>query len=350
MNSQTTFIKRLAFTPGEPAGIGPDLCILLAQQALPYELVVFADPDLLAARAKMLKLPLSLQPCNLTSAPEPTSAKQLKIVPVPLRESCQAGQLNKANAPYVLNCLDQAISVCAHSQASPQEKLCHALITGPIQKSVINEAGIAFSGHTEYLAKQLNCKRVVMMLASQDLKVALATTHLPLRDVADAITQVLIIETMQILHRDLQQKFGIPQPKILVCGLNPHAGENGHLGREEIDILIPALKQLQQQGIHCSEPLPADTLFTRQHLNQADAVLAIQVGELHVGVRRQQLAARVVVDHHLSPAKRPVGARPDQAHRRPSRPWRPHHVAGCRKPLCHSHFSLSVFRPATSPS
>jgi len=273
-------IKRLAFTPGEPAGIGPDLAVLLAQQAYQqddYELVTFADPELLEMRAQALKLPLTLRSVNLNFPPQKLAPYELGVVPIRLSEPCTAGQLNAANAAYVLNCLDQAIESC-------QKKWCDAIVTGPVQKSVINDAGIVFSGHTEYLAQKASCSRVVMMLATPGtstptdtgLKVALATTHLPLKDVSAAITENLLTEIITILNYDLKLKFGLNDPKILICGLNPHAGEGGHLGREEIEIIEPTLQKLsKQKNIHCIGPLPADTLFTPKYLDNADAVLAM---------------------------------------------------------------------------
>ncbi len=280
LRGSTYLIKRLAFTPGEPAGIGPDLAVLMAQQAYQqndYELVIFADPELLEMRAQALKLPLSLRSVDLHSPPKKLAPYELGIVPIRLSEPCTARQLNKANAGYVLKCLDQAIESC-------QKKWCDAIVTGPVQKSVINDAGIAFSGHTEYLAQKASCSRVVMMLATPGtsttadvgLKVALATTHLPLKDVSAAITESLLIEIITILNNDLKIKFGLSKPKILVCGLNPHAGEGGHLGREEIEVIEPALQILsKQKNIHCIGPLPADTLFTPKYLNDADTVLAM---------------------------------------------------------------------------
>lgn len=273
-------IKRLAFTPGEPAGIGPDLAVLLAQQAYQqnnYELVTFADPELLEMRAQALKLPLTLRSVDLNLPPKKLAPYELGVVPIRLSDPCTAGQLNTANAPYVLNCLDQAIESC-------QKKWCNAIVTGPVQKSVINDAGIVFSGHTEYLAQKASCSRVVMMLATPGtstpsgtgLKVALATTHLPLKDVSAAITENLLTEIITILNHDLKLKFGLNDPKILICGLNPHAGEGGHLGREEIEIIEPTLQKLsKQKNIHCIGPLPADTLFTPKYLDNADAVLAM---------------------------------------------------------------------------
>ena len=261
-------IKRLAYTPGEPAGIGPDLAIIHAQQANSYELTVFADPQLILARAQQLKLPITLKYIDLNAQPRVLSAHELGIVPISLAAPAIAGTLNEVNAHYVLQCLDAAIASC-------QSQTSQAMITGPIQKSIINDAGIAFSGHTEYLADKTQREKVVMMLATQGLKVALATTHLPLKDVAAAITEQSLTAVIKILHHDLVHKFGIDNPKILVCGLNPHAGEGGHLGREEIDIIIPTLTKLAAENIHCIGPLPADTLFTPKHLAAADCVLAM---------------------------------------------------------------------------
>jgi 4-hydroxythreonine-4-phosphate dehydrogenase len=261
-------IKRLAYTPGEPAGIGPDLAIIHAQKANDYELTVFADPELILARAQQLKLPITLRYIDLNAEPKALAAHELAIVPVPLAAPAIAGILNKTNAEYVLECLDRAIESC-------QEQLSQAMVTGPIQKSIINDAGIPFSGHTEYLAEKTKRNRVVMMLATEGLKVALVTTHLPLKDVAAAITERTLTEVIKILHHDLVYKFGINKPKILVCGLNPHAGEGGHIGREEIDIIIPTLAKLANDKINCIGPLPADTLFTPKHLESCDCVLAM---------------------------------------------------------------------------
>lgn len=254
----------LALTPGEPSGVGPDLLIQLIQQPQGQELVAFADPDLLVQRAAQLGLPLSL----IEPRQQPLAAGELAVVPVPMAVPAVAGQLDQRNAQYVLDCLDRAIDAC-------QTKSCQALVTGPVQKSVINDAGIPFSGHTEYLAMKTSTARVVMMLATSELRVALATTHLPLREVANAITTDLLNEVIDILYRDLEHKFGVSKPKILVCGLNPHAGEGGHLGHEEINIITPVLQQWRDRGIHIVGPLPADTLFTTKNLEGADAVLAM---------------------------------------------------------------------------
>lgn len=259
---------RLALTPGEPAGIGPDLAVQLAQSERTDEIVVIADPELLQARARQLGLPLELREFNPADTAQPQGPGELTVAPVPLREPCQPGVLNPANSAYVLQTLDFAIAGC-------QAETFQGLVTGPVHKGVINEAGIPFSGHTEYLADKTGTPRVVMMLATEGLRVALATTHLPLRDVADALNETLLTEVLDILHGDLQRDFGIAEPRILVCGLNPHAGEGGHLGREEIDLIEPVLEKQRAKGQTLIGPLPADTLFTPRHLEQADAVLAM---------------------------------------------------------------------------
>lgn len=259
----------LALTPGEPAGIGPDLCIALAQASLPANVVVIADPALLLQRAAQLQLPLNIrayEPGKSSDGMLPPAT--LRVLSIPLRASVTAGKLNVANAHYVMQTLQRAVDGCQRGEFA-------GLCTGPVQKSIINEAGYAFSGHTEFLAEQSHTPRVVMMLATPALRVALATTHLPLAQVPAAITGELLREVLAILHHDLQHKFGIAAPRILVAGLNPHAGENGHLGREEIDIIAPVLAQLRNEGMQLQGPLPADTLFTPRHLQEADAVLAM---------------------------------------------------------------------------
>lgn len=266
-------IKRLLYTVGEPAGIGPDLAILTATEPFQsaqsdYELAVISDTDLLLERAEILKKNIRLREVDPDQAPQPSKPGELAVISSKLNSPVEIGRPSTANALGTLQTLDTAIALC-------QEKLAHALVTGPIQKSIINDAGISFSGHTEYLAEKTNTKQVVMLLATSGLRVALATTHLPLKDVASAIQKDSLKTTLQILHNDLQQKFGIRQPRILVCGLNPHAGEGGHLGNEEITTIIPALEELKTKGINCIGPLPADTLFTPKHLDNADAVLAM---------------------------------------------------------------------------
>ncbi|MGK0441715.1 MAG: 4-hydroxythreonine-4-phosphate dehydrogenase [Pseudohongiellaceae bacterium] len=259
---------RIAITAGEPAGIGPDLCIQLAQQSFIDELVVIADPELLSARAKQLQLPLTIRLLDKNSHPRSNKAGELCVLPVRLMSSCEPQRLNPANAQYVLNTLQAAIDGCL-------DKTFAAMVTGPVQKSIINEAGIPFSGHTEFLAQQTNTPHVVMMLATEGLRVALVTTHLPLSAVPAAITPALLNSVTHILYRDLQQHFGIAEPNIIVLGLNPHAGEGGHMGREEIDIIEPCLEQLREQGLTLQGPLPADTAFNEKYLKSCDAVLAM---------------------------------------------------------------------------
>ena len=261
-------VYRIALTPGEPAGIGPDLVITLAQEAQQHEIVAIADPQLLQTRAQQLGLPLRLREIDLHEKPRASVAGELAVLPVALAQAAVPGKLNVSNAPYILQTLDAAITGCMAGHFA-------ALVTGPVQKSVINDAGIPFSGHTEYLAEKTNTPKVVMMLATEGLRVALATTHLPLKDVAAAITDDELTQVTEILQRDMQLQFGIEQPRILVCGLNPHAGEGGHLGREEIDVIEPVLEKLRSRGMNLIGPLPADTLFTPKYLDKADAVLAM---------------------------------------------------------------------------
>lgn len=261
-------VLRIALTPGEPAGIGPDLAIQLAQQELPIELIAIADPDLLKARARLLRLPLEVDIYDPQQTPQPNKACHLKVLPVQLVAPSYCGKLDPANAQYVLDTLTRAAIGCGNDEFA-------ALVTGPVHKGIINEAGYAFYGHTEFLAEFAKAPHVVMLLATNEMRVALATTHLALRAVADAITAPLLQKTLTVLHEGLQDYFALAQPRITVCGLNPHAGENGHLGREEIDIIIPALETLRQQGLNIKGPLSADTVFTRNHLLQTDAVLAM---------------------------------------------------------------------------
>ena len=259
---------RLAITPGEPSGIGPDILVKTVQHGCEHELVAFADPDLLIQRAEQLGLPLHLREFEAASAACSLAKGELAVAPIKLLAPATAGQLDKRNAPYVLDCLEQALESCTN-------KTCNGMVTGPVQKSVINDSGFNFSGHTEYLAEKTDTPTVVMMLACESMRVALATTHVPLRDVADSINKQQLIRIIEIVHRDLTDKFAIQKPKILVCGLNPHAGEAGHLGREEIQIIEPAIEHLQKEGIDVVGPLAADTLFTDKYLRTADAVLAM---------------------------------------------------------------------------
>ncbi len=261
-------IPRLALTAGEPAGIGPELLVQIAQQQWPAQLIAVTDPALLQAYAQRLGLPLTLLPWSSTPSATVHTPGTLFIAPVTMPAPAQPGTLNVANAPAVLGTLDVACDGCLSGEFD-------AMVTAPVQKSIINEAGIAFSGHTEYLQQRCQVERVVMLLACPGLRVALATTHLPLRDVADAITPARLTQVLRILHADLISKFGLAQPRILVTGLNPHAGENGHLGHEEQTIISPTLELLRNEGMNLIGPLPADTLFTPRLLADADAVLAM---------------------------------------------------------------------------
>jgi 4-hydroxythreonine-4-phosphate dehydrogenase len=261
-------VPRIAVTAGEPAGIGPDIVLFAAQRTWDAELVVFADPDLLKQRAQRLQLPIDLQLWAPDQPAQSSALGTLKICPVTLAVPSVAGTLNPANSAYVIDTLKQAVHSCLRGS-------CQAMVTGPVQKSVINEAGIPFIGHTELLAEETGAQQVVMMLATQELRVALATTHLALKDVPQAITPQLLLQTLHILHRDLQQKFGIARPCIAVLGLNPHAGEGGHMGREEIETVIPVLEQLRASGMNLLGPLPADTAFNPKVLDNCDAVFAM---------------------------------------------------------------------------
>lgn len=259
---------RVVITPGEPAGVGPDLCIALAQLDWPVELVVCASPEMLLERAALLDKPLRLIPFDAARPAEPQRAGSLTLLAVPVKKTVIPGQLDPENSAYVIETLSKACDGCLTGQFA-------ALITGPVHKGVINDAGIPFSGHTEFFEARAHCDKVVMMLATESLRVALVTTHLPLKAVSEAITPALLQQIITILHHDLQTKFGIAQPRILVCGLNPHAGEGGHMGREEIDTIKPVLDALCQQGMDLQGPLPADTLFQPKYLDHADAVLAM---------------------------------------------------------------------------
>jgi 4-hydroxythreonine-4-phosphate dehydrogenase len=254
-------------TSGEPAGIGPDLCIAAALREWPCELIVIADRALIAARAKQLNLALRIREYDPLGANHHV-AGTLTLLPSATHHAVVPGWLDASNAPYVLAMLDRAADGCMQSEFD-------ALVTAPVQKSVINDAGVTFSGHTEYLAERTGGKRPVMMLVAGNLRIALATTHLPLNSVSAAITRESLRETLRIVHQDLRNRFGIDSPRILVCGLNPHAGESGHLGREEIDTIAPVIRELQNEGLHLTGPAAADTAFTPRMLECADAVLAM---------------------------------------------------------------------------
>jgi 4-hydroxythreonine-4-phosphate dehydrogenase len=259
---------RIAITPGEPAGIGPDLVVMAARTPGAAQRVVISDRALLAERARALGLPLEIRGFEPDAPATPDPPGCLTVLQCPLCTPVRAGHLEPVNAPHVLSTLKQAVDGClaGHFQA---------LVTGPVHKGVINDAGIPFTGHTEFLAERCGAPVPVMLLAAGTLRVALATTHLPLRAVSDAITGAGLERVLRVLDRDLRRLFRIPSPRILVCGLNPHAGEGGHLGREEIEVIAPALERLRAEGLHLVGPLPADTLFTPRHLKHADAVLAM---------------------------------------------------------------------------
>jgi 4-hydroxythreonine-4-phosphate dehydrogenase len=260
-------VQRIALTLGEPAGIGVDLCVQLAQQDLPCQLVAIGSPDLLTQRAKLLGYALQLHEFNADLPATVLPAGHITVLPVELAEPVQCGQLNTANSRYVLETLTMATKGCLNGVFA-------AMVTAPVHKGVINDAGFAFSGHTEFIA-ELTGGHPVMMLACEGLRVALVTTHLPLSEVSSAITAPLLEKVIRVLDHDLRTRFHLPNPKILVCGLNPHAGESGHLGREEIDVINPVLEKLRREGLNLQGALPADSLFTAKYLDSADAVLAM---------------------------------------------------------------------------
>ena len=252
----------IALTAGEPAGIGPDLCVLAARERHPGRVVIVGDLGVLASRAKARAIPFDIPPYDR----DRTAPVSLLAVPAPA--PVQAGKLDAANGRHVVAILDRAIDGCRSGEFD-------AMVTAPVQKSTINDAGIPFTGHTEYLAERTGTKRVVMMLVGGGLRVALATTHLPLVDVPRALTREVLEETLRILERDLRERFGIARPRILVAGLNPHAGESGYLGREEIDVIEPVIKALAREGFDVKGPFPADTLYTPKVLENGDATLAM---------------------------------------------------------------------------
>ena len=263
----------MAITAGEPAGIGPDLCVQLAITPPDAPFVVIADKHLLQQRAAQLGIALQVRDMGsgewgVGSRNAPATPNFLPVIHIPLAAPCHAGILNSANSGYVLAMLRRAAQGCKTGEFS-------GMVTAPVHKGIINDAGIPFTGHTEFLAEQTHTDLVVMMLVGSGMRVALATTHLPLKEVPAAISAPLLENVLRIIRRDLQTRFGIAQPHILVAGLNPHAGEGGYLGREEIEIMIPVLDRLRTEGFDVSAPLPADTLFTPQKLAQCDCVLAM---------------------------------------------------------------------------
>jgi len=257
----------IAVTAGEPAGIGPDLCVLLARRRLPARVVVVADRGLLRDRARRLGVPLTVADYSAAESTQ-LGAGALRVLHIPLARPAIAGRLDPANSRYVLRTLEVAADGC-------RDGAFDAMVTAPLQKSVINDAGIAFTGHTEFLAAYTGAEHVVMMLTGGGMRVALATTHLALKDVARNITRERLEQTLRVLRRDLTARFAIPRPRIVVAGLNPHAGESGFLGNEETAIIAPVLEKLRREGFALTGPLPADTLFNPKRLKQWDCVLAM---------------------------------------------------------------------------
>ena len=250
----------IAFTPGEPSGIGPDIAIIYAQKAKKENLLVYCDPDVLIDRAKKLNLPIILKES------ESKNASELSIYPIKTSNKVLPGRLDPANSNYVLKTIKHATKDCLNGN-------CDGLLTGPVNKGVINESGIDFTGHTEFLAELTETSKTVMLLATDQLKVALATTHLPLKEVAKNITRESLSQVISIIHSDFKY-FGVNKPKILVCGLNPHAGENGYIGDEEKTTISPVIKELNKVGYDLIGPVPADTAFTHESLKNVDVVLA----------------------------------------------------------------------------
>ncbi len=262
-----TGLPHLLITPGEPAGVGPELVLRMACQPCAAHITAVADREWLQQLADRLQIPVKLTEANLDN-PAAHQPGVLPVQHVPLVETPVPGQLNPANARYVLSCLDVAVDWCATHQNS-------GLVTAPVHKGLINDAGIDFTGHTEYLARRLGVQQVVMMLADDSLRVALVTTHIPLKQVADAVTRERLHKCIEIIHSDLQNRFGIMRPRIMVLGLNPHAGEQGHLGMEEQTVIEPLLNELSAQGMSISGPMPADTAFSPERLEDCDVVLAM---------------------------------------------------------------------------
>ena len=258
----------IAITSGEPAGIGPELCLRLVERDFPAQLVVLADRTLLEARAKAVGISGDGLKLRDWIHGQVSQKGTLDVLHQPLSAPSLPGRLDPANANYVLQLLDRALAGCRSGEFA-------AMVTAPVHKGVINDAGVPFTGHTEYLAEKTNTPQVVMMLAGSNLKVALATTHLPLKDVAAAINEESLEATLRILHADMRSKYGLANPRILVAGLNPHAGEGGYLGMEEIEVISPVLEKLRAEGMTLLGPLPADTMFTPPMLAQGDCVLAM---------------------------------------------------------------------------
>jgi 4-hydroxythreonine-4-phosphate dehydrogenase len=262
------FKKPLVITAGEPAGIGPELCLTLAHEPLPCGVVVISDANLLRERAEATGIKTTITEIDVADAATTNAANgELLVISEPFPAPVECGRLNPTNAPALLDGLRRAVSACLDGQFA-------GLVTAPLQKSVINDAGVPFSGHTEFLAELTDAQSPVMLLVAGDLRVALASTHLPLRDVPDSLTRKGLRKVLQVLVDDLQSRFGIDEPEIVVCGLNPHAGESGHLGSEDADIIAPVVDEFVTRGINVRGPLPADTAFTPA-AGHKDAVLAM---------------------------------------------------------------------------
>jgi 4-hydroxythreonine-4-phosphate dehydrogenase len=262
------YIPRIVITSGEPAGIGPDACVALAQSGWPADIVVAADAGLLAATAEALRLPLAIELYDSSRQIASHRAGALKVMHIPTAQPVIAGQTDPRNAAYVIDMLDRACDGCSNGEFA-------AMVTAPVQKSTLMDAGYDFTGHTEYLAQRTRAAMPVMLLLSDQLRVALVTTHLALADVPRAITRERLRTTVRIVNMELGRHFSLSRPRIAVLGLNPHAGEGGHLGREEIDVIQPVIEQLRAEGLDIQGPVPADTAFTPRFLQTADVIVAM---------------------------------------------------------------------------
>ncbi len=262
------YIPRIVVTSGEPAGVGPDACVTLAQSDWEADLVVAADSDLLLSTADALGLPLQLEAYDASKTSAAHRAGVLKVMHIPLGTTVRAGHPDPGNAAYVIEMLDRACDGCTNGEFA-------AMVTAPVQKSTIMDAGYAFSGHTEYLAARTRAALPVMLLLNDRLRVALVTTHLPLAEVPQAITRERLRATLRIVSMDLERHFALSAPRIAVLGLNPHAGESGHLGREEIEVIAPVIEELKREGLNLTGPVPADTAFTQRFLAGTDAIVAM---------------------------------------------------------------------------
>ncbi|MEP6548700.1 MAG: 4-hydroxythreonine-4-phosphate dehydrogenase PdxA [Gammaproteobacteria bacterium] len=262
------YVPRIVITSGEPAGIGPDTCVALAQSAWAADLIVAGDEGLLASTAEALRLPLVLERYNSSQQAAAHRAGTLKVLHIPTARPVIAGQTDAGNAAYVIDMLNRACDGCTNGEFA-------AMVTAPVQKSTLMDGGYLFTGHTEYLAARTRAAMPVMLLISNQLRVALVTTHLALADVPRAVTRDRLRTTLRIVHMDLERHFSLDNPRIAVLGLNPHAGESGHLGREEIDVIQPVIEELQAEGLNIRGPVPADTAFTPRFLQTADVIVAM---------------------------------------------------------------------------